>query len=93
MDTINLGFVPNTNAYVVYIPERETLMTSNQGKLDELEFPFRKKTMAEQHLSDNSTVILFKSALDVKWIVYNKLHVGNYSKVHHKKVSNVVILL
>jgi hypothetical protein len=48
--------------------------------------------MVEQVLSDNSTYILFKSALDVKWVVNNKLHVGNYSKVHHDKVSDVIVL-
>ncbi len=37
--------------------------------------------------------ILFKSASDVKWIVYNKFHVGNYGKVHHDNVSDVIILL
>ncbi len=43
-------------------------------------------------MSDNSTDILFKSASDVKLFVYNKLHVGNYSKVHHDKVSDVIVL-
>ncbi len=48
--------------------------------------------MVEQFLSDNSTDILFKSALDVKWVVYNKLHVGNYSKVHYDMVSGGLVL-
>ncbi len=48
--------------------------------------------MVEQFLSDNSTDILFKSASDAKWVVYNKLHVANYSKVHHNKVSDVIVL-
>ncbi len=34
----------------------------------------------------------FKSASDVKWTVFNKPHVGKYSKVHHDKVSDVTIL-
>ncbi len=67
-------------------------MISNQVKFNEHEFPFWKQKMVEQVLSDNSTDILFKSASDVKWFVYNKLHVGNYSKVHHDKVSDVIIL-
>jgi hypothetical protein len=25
-------------------------------------------------------------------VVYNKLHPGNYSKVHHDKVSDVIVL-
>jgi hypothetical protein len=48
--------------------------------------------MVGRFLSDNSTDILFKSASDVKWVVYNKLHVGNYSKVHHDKVADVIDL-
>jgi hypothetical protein len=47
--------------------------------------------MVEQFLEDNSTDILFKSASDVIWVVYNKLHVGNYSKVHDDKVSQIVL--
>jgi hypothetical protein len=87
IDAINLGFACKTNAYVLYSPERKTLMTLNQVKFHEHEFP-----MVEQFLSDNSTDILFKAASDVKWVVYNKLHVGNYSKVHHDKVSDVIVL-
>ncbi len=63
-----------------------------QVKFDEHEFPYRKKKIVEQFLSDNTTDILFKSASDVKWILYNKLHVGNYSKVHHDKVSDMTVL-
>ncbi len=48
--------------------------------------------MVEQHLSDNSTDILFQQASDVIWVPYNKLHVNNYHKVHHDKMSNVVVL-
>jgi hypothetical protein len=48
--------------------------------------------MVEQFLSDNSMDILFKSASDIKWVVYNKLHVGDYSKVHWDKVSDVIAL-
>ena len=48
--------------------------------------------MVEQHLSDNSTDILFQQASDVIWVPYNKLHVSNYRKVHHDKMSDVVVL-
>ncbi len=92
IDAINLGFARNTNAYVLYIPERKTLMISNQVQFNEHEFPFRKQKLVEQFLSDNSTDTQFKSASDVKWVVYNKLHVGNYRKVHHDKVSDVAVL-
>jgi hypothetical protein len=67
-------------------------MISNQGQFNEHEFPFQKQKMVEQFLSDYSTDILFKSPSDVKWVVYNKLHLGNYSKVHHDKVSDVAVL-
>ena len=48
--------------------------------------------MVEQHLSDNSTNILFQQASYVIWVPYNKLHVCNYRKVHHDKMSDVVVL-
>ena len=48
--------------------------------------------MVEQHLSDNSTDILFQQASDVIWVPYNKLHVSNYRKVHHDKMSDVIVL-
>ena len=48
--------------------------------------------MVEQHLSDNSTDILFQQASNVTWVPYNKLHVSNYRKVHHDKMSDVVVL-
>ncbi len=62
--------------------------------VNEHKFPIWKKKMDEQFLSDNSTDILFKLASEVKWTVYNKLHVGNYtsSKVYHDKVSYVTVL-
>ncbi len=65
-----------------------------QVKFDEHEFPFRKKKIVERFLSNNTIDILFKSVSDVKWILYNKLHVGNYSKVDHDrdKVSDVTVL-
>jgi hypothetical protein len=50
INAINLGFACNTSAYVLYIPERKTLMISNQVKFNEHEFPFRKQKMVEQFL-------------------------------------------
>jgi hypothetical protein len=92
IDAVNLGFASNTSAYIFYIPERKTLITTNQVKFDESEFPFRKAKMVEQYLSDNSTDILFQSAADVTWVTYNKFHVGDYEKAHHDKISDVVVL-
>ncbi len=67
-------------------------MTTNQVRFDEHEFPVWKRQMVEQHLSDNSTDILFQQGSDVKWVQYNKLHVSNYCKAHHDKMSYVVVL-
>ena len=36
--------------------------------------------------------MLYKHASDVKWIPYNKLHVGKYMRVHHDTMSDVVVL-
>jgi hypothetical protein len=49
----------------------------NHLNFDEHEFPFRKKKMVKPCLSDNATDILLASDPVLKWIVYNKLHVGN----------------
>jgi hypothetical protein len=62
INAINLGFARNTIAYVLYIPERKTLMTLNQVKFNEHEFPFRKQKMVEQFLLEKSMDILFTSA-------------------------------
>ncbi len=43
-------------------------------------------------MSDNSTDILFQQASNVIWAPYNELHVNNYRKVHHDKMSDVVVL-
>jgi hypothetical protein len=71
---MNLGFAPNTSAYVLYI--QKALMTSNQVKFDEHEFQFQKMMIFEQYLSDKSTDLLFKSASDVKWIIYKTHELG-----------------
>ena len=48
--------------------------------------------MVDQFLSDNSTDILYQHASDVTWVPYNKLHVGNYERVHYDTMSDVVVL-
>jgi hypothetical protein len=64
----------------------------NQVRFNEQEFPFQKRKVVEQHLSDNSTDILFQQPSNVTWVPYNKLHVSNYHKVHHDKMGDVVVL-
>ena len=68
------------SAWAFWIPEDKKIRTTNQARLDEHEFPFRTRKMVEQHLSDNSTDILFQQASEVIWVPYNKLHVSNYRK-------------
>ena len=48
--------------------------------------------MVEQYQSDNSTDILFRSPSDVKWIPYNRLHIGNYTRVHYDSTSDVMVM-
>jgi hypothetical protein len=77
--------------------QRKSLCSLHSGKesfddSDDLErrsmsFRFWKKKIVEQYVSDNAKDILYKSASDVRWIVFNKLHVENYSKVRHDKVQ------
>ena len=73
-------------------PEDKKIRTTNQARFDEHESPYWKRKMVEKHLSDNSTDILFQQASDVIWVTYNKLHVSNYRKVHHDKMSDVIVL-
>ena len=67
-------------------------MNSNQVKFSEQVFHFRNRKMVDQFLSDNSSDILYQHAYDVKWVPYNKLHVGNYERVHYDTKSDVVVL-
>jgi hypothetical protein len=67
-------------------------MTSNQARFDGYSFPFRKQKMVEQFQSDNSTDILYKKPLDVKWIPYNKLHIANYTRAHYDSTSDVMVM-
>jgi hypothetical protein len=40
IEAINLGFEPNAGCYLLFIPEKNCLMTSNQMKFDEYLFAF-----------------------------------------------------
>ena len=91
-EAIYVGFAINTSAWSFYVPERKKIVTTNQVKFFEHEFPFRKRSMMEKHVMDNSTDMLFQHPSNVKWVPYNKFHVGNYDKVHYDKISDVVVL-
>jgi hypothetical protein len=87
-EAVYVGLVPNMSALAFWVQEDKKIMTTNQVQFNEHEFPFRKRKMVEQHLSDNSTDMLFQQAFDVIWLPYNKLHVSNYRKVHHDKMNH-----
>ena len=87
-----LVFANNMSAWALWIPEDKKIMTSNQVKFSKHEFPFLTSKMVDQLLSDNSTDILYQHASDLTWVPYNKLHVGNFEKVHYDTMSDVVVL-
>jgi hypothetical protein len=86
------GVSNNMRVWALWILEDKKIMTSNQVKFTEHEFPFWARMMVDQFLSDNATDILYQHASDVTWVPYNKLHVGNYEKVHYDTMSDVVVL-
>ncbi len=91
-EAIYVGFAINTSAWSFYVPERQKIVTTNQVKFSEHEFPFRKRSVMEKHLMDNSIDMLFQHPFNVKWVPYNKFHIGNYDKVHYDKISDVMVL-
>jgi hypothetical protein len=62
-EAIYVGFAINTSVWSFNhdVPERKKIMTTNQVKFSEHEFPFRNRKMVEKHLIDNSTDMLFQS--------------------------------
>jgi hypothetical protein len=85
-EAIYVGFAINTSVLSFYVPERKRIVTTNQVKFSEHEFPFRKRSMVEKHLIDNSTDMLFQSPSNVEWVRCDKFHVGNYDKVHYDNI-------
>jgi hypothetical protein len=63
IETIHLGFEPNTRAYSFFIQERNTMMSSNQAQFDETVFPCRNKEMIEKYQSEQATDILIQTEL------------------------------
>jgi hypothetical protein len=91
-EAIYLGFEPNTSAWSFFIPERQTLWSTNQAQFDEHVFPFRKRSIVDKFQRDNSVDILFEAPLDIKWTTYNRLHVSNYTKVHYDPASDIMVV-
>ncbi len=68
-EAVYVGFANNMSAWAFWILEDKKIMTSNQVKFSEHEFPFRTRKMVDQFLSDNSTDILYQHALDLNIII------------------------
>ena len=92
IEVIYLGFQPNTSSWSFFIPERNSMISSNQAQFDERIFPFRNKEMIEKYQSDQATDILFRTESDVKWITYNPLHISNYTRVHFDPASDMMVM-
>ena len=69
------------------------MWVTNQAKFDEHSFPFSRRSIVDkfQH-SENSYDILHQTPSQVKWELYNKLHISNYKKVRYDVVSDVMVL-
>jgi hypothetical protein len=92
---VYLGFEPNTSAWSFFIPEKNTLWSTNQAQFDEHSFPIRKTTITDNNdkfRMDSATDVLYQAATSVKWVPYNKLHVSKYSRVHYDPASDLMVL-
>ena len=67
-------------------------MSSNQGKFDELIYPYRKQKTVEQIQSDLSTNICFRTSKDAKWIQYNPMKCKKYSPAHFESASGDMVM-
>ncbi len=64
---IYLGFKPDTSAWCSFIPERQTLWSTNQARSNEHRFPFcRSSIVYKLHDSENSCYILYQTPSQVK---------------------------
>jgi hypothetical protein len=91
-EAIYVGFANNMSQWALWTLEDKKIMTSNQVKFSEHEFPFQTRKMVDQFLLDNITDILYQHASNVTWVHYKKLHVSNYEKVHYDTVSDLDVL-
>ena len=66
------------------------IMTTKQFKFSQHKFPLWKRQMVKQYLSDNSTDTIFQSPFNGFHMI--KFNMGNYRKVHHHKIGDVVVL-
>ena len=83
VEAINFGFATdcNTSGYKFYIEETRKIVSSNQGKFDELVYLYRNQNM---HIDDLSNIdVLTLDRGDIKWIKYSEdVDLKEYEKVH-----------
>ncbi len=52
----------------------------------------RKEGMGGRYQQDNSTDIPYHNSSDVKWILYNKVHVGYCTRVYYDLTCDVMVM-
>ncbi len=60
IEAIHLGSEPNTSVNSFFIPERNTMMSSNQAHFDETVFPFRNKEWLKNTSRTKQLIFYFK---------------------------------
>ena len=92
VEAINLGFATdcNTSGYKFYIEGTRKIITSNQGKFDELVYPYRNRNMIDKHIDDLSNIdVLTLDQGGITWVNYSKDMDLNQNEKVHSGSSNV----
>ena len=96
VEAINLGFATdcNTSGYKFYIEGTRKIITSNQGKFDELVYPYRNRNMIDKHIDDLSNIdVLTLDQGGITWVNYSEdMDLNQYEKVHSGGSSDSYIL-
>ena len=96
VEAINLGFATdcNTSGYKFYIEGTRKIITSNQGKFDELVYPYRNRNMIDKHIDDLSNIdVLTLDQGGITWVNYSEdMDLNQYEKVLSGGSSDSYIL-
>ena len=96
VEAINLGFATdcNTSGYKFYIEGTRKIITSNQGKFDELVYPYRNRNMIDKHIDDLSNIdVLTLDQGGLTWVNYSEdMDLNQYEKVLSGGSSDSYIL-
>ena len=96
VEAINLGFATdcNTSGYKFYIEGTRKIITSNQGKFDELVYPYRNRNMIDKHIDDLSNIdVLTLDQGGITWVNYSEdMDLNQNEKVHSGGSSDSYIL-